>query len=94
MMGGGAFIWLKAGSQVQESAKQAEIRLAGLLKILHIARSATKNALAEGARHMQWLCRGGFLPDMANWPGDVPFVIQITVLAEKMAQYSATQCRG
>jgi len=37
MMGGGAFILLKAGRLWPESAKQAEIRLAILLKILHIA---------------------------------------------------------
>jgi len=39
MMGGGAFILLKAGRYWPESAKQAEIRLANLLKILQIARS-------------------------------------------------------
>jgi hypothetical protein len=37
MMGGGAFILLKVGRPRPESAKQAEIRLAILLKILHIA---------------------------------------------------------
>jgi hypothetical protein len=37
MMGGGAFILLKAGCWGPESAKQAENRLAGLLKVLHIA---------------------------------------------------------
>jgi len=37
MMGGGAFILLKAGRPGPESAKQAENRLAGLLKVLHIA---------------------------------------------------------
>jgi hypothetical protein len=39
MMGGGAFILLKVGHFGPESAKQAEIRLANLLKILWIARS-------------------------------------------------------
>jgi len=34
MMGGGTFILLKAGCSGPESAKQAEIRLAILLKIL------------------------------------------------------------
>jgi hypothetical protein len=42
MMGGGAFILLKAGHQRPESAKQAEIRLAGLLRILHIADCGAK----------------------------------------------------
>jgi hypothetical protein len=37
MMGGAAFILLKAGQTGPESAKQAEIRLASLLKILHNA---------------------------------------------------------
>jgi hypothetical protein len=43
MMGGAAFILLKAGQTRPESAKQAEIRLAILLKILRIARFAGKN---------------------------------------------------
>jgi hypothetical protein len=42
MMGGAAFILLKAGQTRPESAKQAEIRLAILLKILRIARFAGK----------------------------------------------------
>ena len=37
MMVGGAFILLKAGPEGAESAKQAEIRLANLLKILEIS---------------------------------------------------------
>jgi len=37
MMGGGAFILLKAGRPWPESAKQAEIRLAILLKMLQMA---------------------------------------------------------
>jgi hypothetical protein len=36
MMGGAAFILLKAGDSRPESSKQAEIRLAILLKILAI----------------------------------------------------------
>jgi hypothetical protein len=36
MMGGGAFLLLKAGDSRPESSKQAEIRLAILLKILGI----------------------------------------------------------
>ena len=43
MMGGAAFILLKAGQTRPESAKQAEIRLAILLKILRIARFVGKN---------------------------------------------------
>jgi hypothetical protein len=37
MMGGGAFILLKAGRPWPKSVEQAEIRLANLLKILYIA---------------------------------------------------------
>jgi hypothetical protein len=39
MMGEGAFVLLKTGRYRPESAKQAEIRLAILLKILQIGRS-------------------------------------------------------
>jgi hypothetical protein len=46
MMGGGAFILLKAGRYWPESAKQAETRLAILLKILQIARSGGRTVLA------------------------------------------------
>jgi hypothetical protein len=31
--------------------------------------------------------------DMANWPAFGRYVIQITVFAEKMAQYPAGKCR-
>jgi len=45
MMGGGTFILLKAGRASPESAKQAERRLTGLLKILRSRRLGD----------MQWL---------------------------------------
>jgi len=52
MMGGVAFILLKAGQPGPESAKQAEISLASLLKILHIARFGDQRPLAkERQRH-------------------------------------------
>jgi hypothetical protein len=44
MMGGGRFILLKAGRRGAESAQQAEVRLADLLKILRICRGAAKPA--------------------------------------------------
>jgi len=47
-MGGGAFLLLKAGDSRPESSKQAEIRLAILLKILHIRLFWRRNALAGG----------------------------------------------
>ena len=43
-MGGGAFILLKSGQIGPESTKQAEIRLANLLKILTIAATGPKTA--------------------------------------------------
>jgi hypothetical protein len=43
MMGGGPFILLKAGRSWPESAKQAEIRLAILLKMLQTAHFGTKS---------------------------------------------------
>jgi hypothetical protein len=42
-MGGGAFILLKSRRAGPESAKQVEIRLANLLKILAIARRKAQN---------------------------------------------------
>jgi hypothetical protein len=42
MMGGGAFDWLKTGRIGAKSAKQAEIRLADLQKILSIVRAARR----------------------------------------------------
>jgi hypothetical protein len=46
MMGGAAFILLKTGRYRPESARQAEIRLAILLKILRIGRSREGPAAA------------------------------------------------
>ena len=46
MMGGGAFILLKVGRPRPESAKQAEIRLAILLKILRIPPVSEAEGLA------------------------------------------------
>jgi len=47
MMGGGAFILLKGGRAGPESTKRAKIRLAILLKILHIAPSERHDRLAN-----------------------------------------------
>jgi hypothetical protein len=74
MMGGGAFILLKAGRNWPESAKQAKIRLAILLKILYTPVLRAK-FLRHGRRHMRGLCRPEFLSDMANLPGIADFVI-------------------
>jgi hypothetical protein len=48
MMGGATFILLKASQNRPESAKQAERRLAALLKILWIGRPGHPKALAKG----------------------------------------------
>jgi hypothetical protein len=42
MMGGGAFIRLKAGRNQPESSEQAEIRLADLSRILWIGRPSVQ----------------------------------------------------
>jgi hypothetical protein len=47
-MGGGAFIRLKTGRGGPESAKQAEIGLASLFKILRICRRGEKSAGGAG----------------------------------------------
>jgi hypothetical protein len=47
MMAGAAFILLKAGGKRPENAKQAEIRPAGLLKILRIGRRRSEKSLAK-----------------------------------------------
>jgi hypothetical protein len=69
MIGAAAFILLKAGVLGPESAKQAEIRLAGLLTILCIGRCESKNPLAERGGHMQGLWARELPRDMANWLG-------------------------
>jgi hypothetical protein len=51
MMGGGAFILLNAGRTGQESAKQTEIRLAILLKMLQIAHFGTAPSLTGEKGH-------------------------------------------
>ena len=73
MMGGGAFILLKSRPPGPESAKQAEIRLAGLPKILRIAGPGAKicsqgtgstcNGCMEGDFRRIWLIR----PEIATF---------------------------
>ena len=92
-MGGGGFLLLNAGYPGPESSKQAEIRLAILLKILHIRLSRRRKALVRGATDMQWLYLQRFPLDMANSPQCGGFVIWITVFAKKLAQYRAWECR-
>jgi hypothetical protein len=93
MMGGAAFFLLKAGIPGPESAKQAEIRFAILPKILGIGRSGpakfARRSLGAHAMVVQLRIPLG----MANWPTFGRYVIQITVFAEKMAQYPARRCR-
>jgi hypothetical protein len=75
MMGEGAFILLKGGRRWPESAKQAEIRLAILLKILQIVGFWGQNHPAKGETHMRWLYRCRLLRDIANLVGIIRFVI-------------------
>jgi len=55
MMGGGAFILLKVGHCWPETAKQAEIRLANLVKILRIAGFGGENPSPRRDKDMRWL---------------------------------------
>jgi hypothetical protein len=50
-MGGGTSILLKAGRARPESAKQAEIRLANLWRILRIARFGATKPRQDRQRH-------------------------------------------
>ena len=74
-MDGGAFLPLKAGDSRPESSKQAEIRLAVLLKILQIRLFRRRKAPATGGRDMRWLYLQRFPLDMANSPQSGVFVI-------------------
>jgi hypothetical protein len=56
-MGGGAFILLKTRRAGPESAKQVEIRLANLLKILAIAAAEPKAAGGGRQRHAEVVSR-------------------------------------
>jgi hypothetical protein len=62
MMGGGAFILLKSGHLWPETAKQTEIRLAILLKMLHTAHFGTagRTSTSDGCGYLL------FPLDMAN----------------------------
>jgi hypothetical protein len=73
MMGRGAFILLKIGLLGLESAKQTEIRLAILPKILWIGGVGRPKPLANGAKDMQWSCFHQLPLDMANfaWIGHI-----------------------
>jgi hypothetical protein len=60
MMGGVAFIPLKAGGAGPKSAKQVEIRLAILPKILGVAPRALKMSSREGKRRAIIAACGSF----------------------------------
>ena len=62
-----AFLLLKTGDSRLESSKQTEIRLAILLKILHIQPVSEAEALVREAMDMRWLYLQRFPLDMANW---------------------------
>jgi hypothetical protein len=60
MMGGRAFILLNRGQSGPKSAKQAEIRLAILPKILRVVRFSGLKSLARGAMTCKGRWRGDF----------------------------------
>ena len=100
MMGEGAFILLKSGWRAPESAKQAEIALAGVAKILSIWLSWPEEVFLGGLKKFPrevWNYPLGlnwrrFPLDMANSTQFRFFVIWITLLALKRAQYPLRQC--
>jgi hypothetical protein len=67
MMGGRAFILLKVGSNRPESSKQAEIRLAYLLKILPI-RDFGRRVLSQNGKDGGWpdFCRTWIIRENAR----------------------------
>jgi hypothetical protein len=75
MMAGGAFLLLKAGDSRPKSSKQTEIRLAILLKILHIPPVSEAEGPRREARGMQWLYLQRFPLGMANSSQGGDFVI-------------------
>jgi hypothetical protein len=93
MMGGRAFILLKVGLSGPETAKQTEIRLAVLPKILGNRPLGGPKLLARGGQDVPRLYFRVIPFDMANLTGIIVFVIQITVLARKPAQYPARRRR-
>jgi hypothetical protein len=93
-MAGGAFLLLKAGDSRPESSKQAEIRLAKLLKIVHIRLFWRRKALAGGLG----TCNGCICSEF-GWiwlirRRAVSLVIQVTVFVKKLAQCPAWECRS
>jgi hypothetical protein len=95
MMGGVAFTLLKTGRRRPKSAKQVEIRLANLPKILGIA-AREAEIFSPGMRKACDYCAtyGKFPPNMANSPGMARFVIQNTVFALQLAQCPAGSRSG
>jgi hypothetical protein len=87
-MGEGAFILLKSRRAAPESAKQVEIRLANLLKILAIAAAGSRNGW-PGPWTTCRSCIDRFPLDMANASGISGFVSWITIFAVQLAQYPA-----
>jgi hypothetical protein len=86
MMGGVAFTLLKTSRPRPESAKQVEIRLANLPKILGIAaREAEIVPPGTGKACDHCATYGKFPPVMANSPGMARFVIQNIVFALQLA---------
>src|SRR5258705_2110549 len=97
MMGGGTFILLKAGRPWPESAKQTEIRLAILLKMLQIAHFGTGWAKRTPGGCINchlcgiWLIQRELFALLPSSAGIVRFVTQFTVLTRQLAQYHASE---
>jgi hypothetical protein len=71
-MGGGAFILLKSGPAGPETAKQTEIHLANLLKILQITRFFCGPSPRQSLKGHAMVVFAAISGDMANCPGSAP----------------------
>ena len=92
MMGGGALIPFNGGRPWLESAKQAEIRLAVLLKMLQIAHFRTA-AFAGLKKNIRRLHSPLFPRDMANSPGLVALVTKVHSFHRTIDEYRVRKSR-
>jgi hypothetical protein len=92
MMGGRTFSPLKTGRAGPEKAKQVEIPVAGLRKILDIPGSWDQKSARKSSKHRHRLCWGWFLRIWLTAQFS-RFVISVTVLAVEIAYCPARERR-
>jgi len=94
MIGGGAFILLKSGAGRGETANQPEAGLAGFPQIVCIGLYAMAASVAKRAPAVQTLVvLRRIMSDVANSTKIEVFCYFLTVLARKLAQDPASECR-